>query len=69
MTLQVKIIYIKSFLFLDTTFCAEDIPEDNWTHLSQSESEYEPSQESVYDSEQVQIMLLYFISVSDIDKL
>merc|ERR1719508_641801 len=36
------------------SFPAEDIPDENWTQLSQSESEYEPSQsQSLQDSEEI----------------
>ena len=43
-----------SIFFLDESFFAEDITEESWNLLSQSESEYEPSQqESERDEEQV----------------
>ena len=42
----------------EDSFYAEDIPEESWNQLSQSESEYEPSQQESRDSEQVGIFFL-----------
>ena len=40
-------------LCTDDNYAAEDFPEETWSQLSKSESEYEPSQESSQDSDQV----------------
>ena len=47
-------------LFTDDNYAAEDFPEETWSQLSKSESEYEPSQESSHDSDQVLVLSLMF---------
>ena len=47
-----------NLLIAEDSFYAEDIPEESWNQLSQSESEYEPSQQESRDSEQVGIFFL-----------
>jgi hypothetical protein len=56
---------IKTIHFSDDSYLAEDIPEDTWNKLSQSESEYEPSQrESACDSEQVVNDLFFLLCIN-----
>jgi hypothetical protein len=52
--LNVRSDWVKSNLITEDYFPGEEIPEEDWSQLSQSESEYSPSQaESLEDSQEV----------------